>query len=326
MEPDTLLDTAAARIVEIAEDRRAVTLSGAEIVIAGGDRPADRVPVDAIAGLVASRPGPSWSAPALAALTERCAGIVLRGANHESRTLTWPAASRSWPARIRAQLDLYPPYARHLLGQLQRAAAAQRVLTLETMGSRGRLQALAAAPRPPRGRRAATPAKDRIAAEIARHYWAWLIGRGFRRDARRPGANSIVNCAHTALRIEALRASHAAGLLPGAGLGGRAGSHGLADDLMMPFRPVVELAASIFIATGNDRVDGRIEAAFGRLLRAPLRGRRGPVQIRLGLAELARGLARCFESGDTRLDLMLPARQDPDALFALLDAPSGRRD
>ncbi len=319
MEPDTLLRDTVARIVEIAEDRRAVALKGTEIVIAGGEVEADRVPLDAIAGLVALHPGPSWSAAALAALTERCAGIILRGPNRESRTLTWPVASRRWPARIRAQLDLYPPYARHLLRQLQRAAAAQRVLALETMGGGNRLRSLVAAPQQLRGRPTVRRTRDQIEAEIGRYYWTWLIGRGFRRNPRRADANEVVNCGHTALRIEAMRAVHAAGLLPGVSLGDRSGRGGLVDDLMIPFRPVVELAAAVFIATGDHRVDTRIEAAFARLMVAPLRGRRGPVQIRLGVAELARALARCFETGETRLKLMLPARQDPDALFALLD-------
>jgi len=320
MELEAVLREDAARIVEIADDRGTVALSGREIVIAGGDREAERVPVEAIAGMVASRPGPSWSAAALAALTERGAGIVLCGPNHDSHGLAWPVPSRHWPARIRAQLDLYPPYARHLLRQLERARDAQRVLALETMGGKGRLLALKAAPRPMRGHRTAKRTREQAAAEIARHYWSWLVGRGFRRDSARPGANAVVNCGHTALRIEATRAIQAAGLHPGAGLSERTG---LADDLMIPFRPVVELAAAIFVTTGGDRVDARIEAAFARLLAAPLRGRRGPVQIRLGLAELARALAHCFETGEPRLALLLPARQDPDTLFALIQAPAG---
>ncbi|MDH3230033.1 MAG: CRISPR-associated endonuclease Cas1 [Alphaproteobacteria bacterium] len=315
MELEAVLCKEDARIVEIAEDRRTVALSGHEIVIAGGDREAERIPVDAIAGMVAWRPGPSWAAAALAALTERGAGIVLRGPNHDSHSLAWPVPNRPWPARIRAQLDLYPPYARHLLRQLERARDAQRMLALETMGGKGRLQALRASPRQMRGRRVAKRTPDEVAGEIARHYWPWLVGRGFRRDPARRGANAVVNCGHTALRVAATRAIHAAGLHPGAGLHERTG---LADDLMIPYRPVVELAAAVFIATGSARADARTEAAFAWLLAAPLRGRRGPVQIRLGLAELARALAHCFETGDQRLDLLLPARQDPDTLFALL--------
>lgn len=319
MKLDTVPHDEAARIVEIADDRRAVTLSGREIVITGGDREAERIPLEEIAGMVAYRPGPSWSQPALAALTGRGAGIVLCGPNHDSHSLAWPVPNRRWPARIRAQLDLYPPYARHLLRQLERGRDAQRVLALETMGGGGRLRALKAAPRPMRGGRTTKRTRDEAAAEIARHYWPWLVGRGFRRDPARPGANAVVNCGHTALRIEAARAVHAAGLHPGVGLRERVG---LADDLMIPFLPVVELAAAVFIATGGERADARIEAAFTRLLSAPLRGRRGPVQVRLGLAELARALAHCFETGEARLNLLLPARQDPDALFALIQAPA----
>jgi CRISPR-associated protein Cas1 len=316
MEPDTVLREEAARIVEISVERRAVSLSGHEIVVAGGEAEAERIPLEAIAGMVAYRPGPSWAAPALAALTERGAGIVLCGPNHDSHCLAWPVPNRRWPARIRAQLDLYPPYARHLLRQLERARDAQRILALETMGAGHRIQALKAAPRPLRGRRTVKRTRAETAAEIARHYWPWLVGRGFRRDPVRPGANAVVNCGHTRLRIAAMRAVHAAGLYPGAGLRGAAGRAGLADDLMIPFRPVVELAAAVFVATGNNKADARVEGAFARLLTAPLRGRRGPMQIQLGLHELAHSLAHCFETGAPGLDVHLPSRQDPDALYA----------
>ena len=170
MEPDTVLREEAARIFEIGAERRAVSLSGHEIVVAGGEAEAERIPLEAIAGLVAYRPGPSWAAPALAALTERGAGIVLCGPNHDSHCLAWPVPNRRWPARIRAQLDLYPPYARHLLRQLERARDAQRILALETMGAGRRMQALKAAPRPLRhlDRSALERARQRLSDERSR--------------------------------------------------------------------------------------------------------------------------------------------------------------
>jgi len=233
--------------------------------------------------------------------------------------MSWPVPNRRWPARIRAQLGLYPPFARHLLRQLERGRDAQRLLALETMGKKGRLQALKAAPQPLHGRiRAKRRGNEQIEAEIARHYWPLLIGAGFRRNLRKPGVNAVINCGHTALRIEATRAVQAAGLHPGHALRDRAGTGGLADDLMIPFRPVVDLAAAVFVATGIRRADARVESAFRNLLIAPLRGRRGLVQIRLGLQELAQSLGRCFETGESGLDIHPPALQDPDAIFALM--------
>lgn len=324
MEQEAVLRDRVTRIVEITADRRRVSLSGGEIVVAGEEGEAERIPLDEIAGMVAPRPGPSWTAPALAALTERGAGVLLRGANHDSQIMTWPVPNRRWPARIRAQLGLYPPFARHLLRQLERARGAQRLLALETMGRKGRLQALKAALQPHRGgNRANRRTPEQVEAEIARHYWPWLIGPGFRRNPRKPGTNAVVNCGHTALRIEATRAVQAAGLHPGHALRDRAGTGGLADDLMIPFRPVVDLAAAIFVATGSDRVDRRVETAFRDLMTAPLRGRRGPVQIRLGLRELAESLARGFETGEPGLEFRLPALQDPDAMFTLMPDLAG---
>lgn len=319
MAQDTIAREKTARILEIPEGSRRVSLADNVLTVAGDEGAAEHIPVEGIAGLVAHRPGPTWSATALAALTERSIGIVLISPNYNSKTMSWPVPNRQWTARIRAQLSLYPPLARSLLGQLDATRRAQRALVLETMGKKRNLEALKAAPPPLRGSRpgARRRVEEQQEAEIERRYWPWLAGGGFRRDHRKEGANTIVNYGHTRLRIAATEAVHAARLHPGVGLRGRGGENGLADDLMIPFRPIVDLTAAIFIATGSDKVDANIENVFDRLLNAPLRGPNGLVQIRHGLFELAASLADCFETGNAKLTLQLPARQDPDAIFGL---------
>lgn len=49
-----------------------------------------------------------------------------------------------------------------------------------------------------------------------------------------------------------------------------------------------------------------------------MRGSNGLVQVQHGLTELAESMARCFETGDAKLTFRLPARQDPDAIFAMM--------
>ena len=318
MEQETLLQVPAeARIVEIGGAGRSVSLVHGDIVVAGDEGVIQRIPIIEIAGLVASRSGLSWSGPALAALSERGAGIFVCDANYRSRMLSWPMSGRRWPHRIRTQMVLDAPFGRHLLRSLAKARDDQREAVVEAMGKGNALKALRKAGKASFG--ASRMSRNRKQADvedqIRRHYWGWLVGPGFRRNPANADGNAVVNFAHTMLRIEAARAVHKAGLHPSIGLGGILRKGGLVDDLMLPYRPVVDLAAAVLIATGRRKMDEGARAAVTRLFTAPMRGRRGVMQIRMGLEELAQSLAKCFETDETRLDIRLPAIQDPSAIY-----------
>lgn len=318
MEQENLYQAPAkARIVEIGEAGRSVSFVHGEIVVSGEEGVTDRIPILEIAGIVATRAGLAWSGPALSALSERCVGIVVCDDNFGSKMLPWTVSGQRWPHRIRAQMALDAPLGRHLRRLLVQAGDDQRAAVIGAMGKSAALKAL---------RKAATPAyaagsigrlrkQKELEDQIGRFYWTWLAGPGFRRNPARPDGNAVINFAHTMLRIEAARAVHAAGLHPSLGLGGARGKSGLVDDLMLPYRPVVDLAAVMLIATGQNRMNAVARDALARLFTAPLRGQRGLVQIRMGLEELARSLAHCFESGAARLEIRLPAVQDPSVLY-----------
>ena len=326
MEQEMALQVPAeARIVEIGGAGRSVSFAHGDIVIAGDEGAIQRIPILEIAGMVASRPGLSWSGPALAALSERAAGIVVCDANYGSRMLSWPMSGRRWPQRIRAQMVLDAPFGRHLLRCLAKARDDQRAAVVEAMGKGNTLKALRKAGKPAFG--ASRMSRNRkqadIEDQIRRHYWAWLAGPGFRRNPMKGDGNAVINSAHTMLRMEAARAVHKAGLHPSIGLGGARRTGGLVDELMLPYRPVVDLAAAVLIATGRRKMDESARAAITRLFTALMSSRRGLMQIRTGLEELAQSLAHCVETGEPGLDIRLPAIQDPSGIY---DRMTGVRD
>lgn len=71
-----------------------------------------------------------------------------------------------------------------------------------------------------------------------------MFGKEFARDQKADGANALLNYGYTVLRAFASRAICASGLHPTIGVfhANRANSFALADDLMEPFRPIVDLA------------------------------------------------------------------------------------
>ena len=74
-------------------------------------------------------------------------------------------------------------------------------------------------------------------------YWKFLLGNGFRRNPSLDGVNSLLNYGYTILRSLTARAVCGAGLHPTIGLHhkNKKNSMCLVDDLMEPFRPLVDV-------------------------------------------------------------------------------------
>jgi CRISPR-associated protein Cas1 len=84
---------------------------------------------------------------------------------------------------------------------------------------------------------------ENIEAQAAKLYWIELLGKEFRRNVDGIGANSLLNYGYSILRALFARAIVAGGLHPTLGLHHHNQYNGLclADDLMEPLRPWVDL-------------------------------------------------------------------------------------
>lgn len=149
-------------------------------------------------------------------------------------------------------------------------------------------------------------------AQAARLYWPALMGADFRRDAGGAELNSLLNYGYTVLRAATIRAVVRAGLHPTIGLfhSNRGNAFALADDLMEPFRPLVDLTARAINRRCGSTVSAQAKTSLAALLALdlPLSGETSPVSVSLN--RLAFSLAVSFEA--RRLTLALP--QPPDAL------------
>lgn len=88
---------------------------------------------------------------------------------------------------------------------------------------------------------------DNIEGQAARRYWPALFApHAFRRDREAADQNRLLNYGYSILRAVIARAICAAGLHPGLGIHhhNRYDAFCLADDLMEPFRPVVDHAVA----------------------------------------------------------------------------------
>lgn len=289
------------RVVEIAEDGRHLSLSRGFMVVEAGGRELGRIPLDDIAVLVINAHGATYTNNLLLALADRGAAVVLCGPNHAPAAWLWPLAGHHvQAARMRAQLAAGRPLCKRLWQSVVRAKIEQQGAVLSVLGKpAGGFRLLA--------RQVGSGDPANMEAQAARRYWPLIFGEGFRRDRSAGGINGLLNYGYTVLRSATARAVVAAGLHPSVGVHhrNRGNDMCLVDDLMEPFRPLVDLLAARLVEAGKTEVNPDTKRALAGLTAVDMHTAQGTTPLVTCLERLAVSLAQSFESGEPKLDLPL---------------------
>lgn len=289
------------RVVEIATDGRHLSVYRGFLVIEEHGRTVGRVPLDDLEAVIASARGVTFSANLVEALAERGVALVVCGRNLQAVALVLPVQGHHAQAgRIRDQLAADKPLTKRLWQALVRAKVANQGAALAHFGHpSGAFAALV------RAVRSGDP--ENVEAQAARRYWPLLMGDGFRRDREADGANALLNYGYAVLRGAAARAVLAAGLHPAVGIhhANRGNPMCLVDDLMEPFRPVVDVVVRHLLDEGVAEVTPASKRRLAAVLTMDLATARGITPVSTALVRLASSLAASFESGKPALDLPL---------------------
>jgi len=293
------------RVVEIAEDGRHLAKSRGFLTVSAGGEELGRVALDDVAAVVATAHGITYSNNLLVALAERCAPVVLCGANHRPAAFLWSADSHYEQAgRMADQTAAAKPLKKRLWAQIVSSKIESQGATLKAVGARdGGFHLLA--------RKVRSGDPENVEAQAARRYWPLLFGKDFRRDRSADGINAMLNYIYTVLRAGTARAVMAAGLHPSLGLAHRqrGNAFGLADDLMEPFRPVADLLVHDLVQEGAEGVNKDTKAELARVMVTDMSTAEGVSPVGVCLQRLAVSLARCY-AGEART-LELPRRTLP---------------
>ncbi len=268
------------------------------------------VPLADIAVIIAAHPQISFSHAVLAGLAE--AGGIFIACNEKRMpcAMLLPLETHSTQTeRFQAQANLPLPNRKRLWQQIVKAKIrAQARLLSEISNLRsgspndGGLERLAATVR--------SGDPQNIESRAARIYWKSLFGDDdFRRDPEGEGLNPLLNYGYAILRAATARALCAAGLHPSLGIHhhNRYDAFCLADDLMEPFRPIVDRA----VAEIRGRREGELELdrETKRALLEALLGRfawEGESRTLFDwVSRTAQSLAAAIESGDKKLEIPL---------------------
>ena len=294
------------QIIDIATDGRHLSRDRGFLKVSEDGAEIGRTPLDQIAAVIVHAHGTTWSTSLLTELASRGVPVVLCSSNHAPRSVLMPLEGHhAQGGRLRAQWQAKAPMTKQAWKQIVSTKVAMQAAALASSGG-------APAPLHMMIRKITSGDTTNIEAQAARHYWSRMMGDGFRRDAGAEGINALLNYGYTVLRAATARAVVAAGLHPSIGLhhSNRGNAFALADDLMEPFRPLVDCAVKRLACDNGDAVDTNAKQCLARLIATdlPLGDAISPVSV--ALTRLATSLGQSFETG--KLSLSLP--KPPDTL------------
>lgn len=305
------------RIIEIVSDGRYLHADRGFFVIRHGDIEQARVPLDDVGAVIGNAHGLTWSNELLVRLAERGAPVVLINRQHRPVALLLSLEGNHRQGhRLVLQAEISRPVRKQLWKRLVEAKLLAQARTLEAFGLSGQsLRRLAA------GVRSGDP--DNREAQGARAYWPLLLGKSFRRDSDLDGANALLNYGYTVLRAAVARSIVAAGLHPTLGLMHRNefNAAALADDLMEPFRPLIDAAVRGLLDQGNQAIDQTTKRILALTLYRSIPTDAGDSPITTAIERLVLSLAQIVEG--ERKHLELPGELTPEALREMASSLSG---
>jgi len=289
------------RIIEVAQDGRYLHAERGFLVIKDGENEAGRVPLDDIAAVIGSGHGLVLTQELLARLAERNAVYVCCSSRHEPVAMLWSVDGFHRQAgRMDTQLAAPKPLLKRLWQTVVRAKLTQQAAVLEAWGA-PTAPILALIPKV----RSGDP--DNIEAQAARRYWTLLFGESFRRDRAADNENALLNYGYTILRSATARAIIGAGLHPTVPLHhqNQLNSMRLVDDLMEPFRPLVDCAVRSLTASGETAVTPDTKRQLVLLLYKDMPSTMGQSPLAQCVERLCISLAQVFEGEREELEFPL---------------------
>lgn len=297
------------RIVEIAKDGQYLSVVRGFLVVSHEGSEIGRVPLDDIAAVIGNAHGLTYSNNLLVELAHRNAPLVLCSQNHSPVAVLWPLEGNyEQSARMDAQLAATRPMSKRLWAALVKHKLAMQAAVLTAAEK-------PSAPVAALIRKVRSGDPTNIEAQAARRYWPILFGDDFRRDRAAGGLNGMLNYGYTVLRAATARAVIAAGLHPGIGLhhANAQNPMRLVDDLMEPFRPVIDFAVFDSAERGATEITPDIKRTLVHALYRDMTTAQGRSPLSVCLQRLAVSLAKVFQREADDLELPEP----------VLPAPSG---
>jgi len=220
------------------------------MLIKSRDEELGKVPMDDISCVMTDSYSVTFSNNLLIALAERNIPLICCGKNHTPAALVWAFdGNYRQAACIDAQAVASSSVKDKLWRNIIKQKIANQAEVLKTAGKEyAHLLELS--------KIVSSGDKENIEGRAAKYYWTALFGSDFKRDRNQDGINAILNYGYTILRSLTARAVMGSGLNPALGIHHRNTMNPLrlVDDIMEPFRPVIDILVYHMAADGAQEV------------------------------------------------------------------------
>ncbi len=293
------------RLVEIEENSAHLKAYRGFLVIEGqaeeGRKELGRIPLDDVGAVIANSYGLTYSNAVLVALAERGVPVVLCGTNHLPVGFVLPISGHhEHAAQIEHQVAASLPLRKRIWQQIVKAKVMQQARVIAFFGHDG-----AGLIRLASSIRSGDP--ENIEAQAAKRYWLQLMGDSFRRDPSGLPPNGLLNYGYTVIRSAVARGIVASGLHPSLGIhhSNDRNAFRLADDLIEPFRPFVDLAVKKLIDQRLVDVNRETKAVLANVLYRDMTTSSGTETLWGTIQTLVNSYVRCLKGESDRIEYMV---------------------
>lgn len=256
-------------------------------------------PIEDIGILILENHQSTISVSALNALMENNTVVIGCDGKHMPNSLMVPLASNALhTAVLRAQLKASEPLKKQLWQQTVKSKIANQAAILRTAGQNSKPLDLWR-----KKVRSGDPAN--VEGRAAAYYWKNCAGDGihFIRDPDGEGLNSALNYGYAVVRAAIARAIVGSGLHPSVGLHhkNQYNPFCLADDLMEPYRPFVDLIVFAFSEEMNDQLSTENKRRLLSVLSIDTGFGQARKPLMLSLTTTTASLVRCLMGEASRI-------------------------
>ncbi len=287
------------RIIEIAEQSAFLNLDNNQLSIRLPDAQTVTVPIGEVQCLILANPALTITGALLSALAENGAVVVICGKDRMPSSIQLPIKGNYIQnERFRSQTEAKLPLRKRLWQTvIQEKIRRQGKLLQELHSCDHGLQNLAEQVR--------SGDPENIEGRAAALYWKNFWCGEFQRDREASDCNMLLNYGYAVLRAITARACCGAGLHPTLGINhhNRYNAYCLADDLMEPFRTVVDKA--VYQLNPDNHAVENLTQEMRRTLIASLQGKMETLNGMWKISDLiqrsANQLAESFQTGEVML-------------------------
>lgn len=253
-------------ILEISDQNLYLHTERGFLLLSKGQQDIAQIDLDHLTAIIAKAYGLTYSQNLLVKLAKRNIALIITDSSYMPVSILQPIAVHHAPVPVLAGQIAATLGQNNLFWQkLVQAKVKMQVAVLDKLNIKHSLQNIE--------NKVRAGDSSNIEAQVARKYWTLLFGEHFRRQQNGDAPNHLLNYGYIILRSAVAREVCATGLHPSIGIHHkhRQNAFCLTDDLIEPFRPLVDYTVYQLMARQQLELTQETKKVLVNILEKPLK-------------------------------------------------------